>query len=670
MQRSAAAALVLALIAASPVPAAPNGNVRRTFTWNLSAAQINADCHRQIAAARRQTDAIAAVRGPRNAASTLVALENLQADLNDNLVAETFLFFVSPKRDVRDASQACSDAVNAFQSDFGARPDIYRALLAVRRSSTATAPYQTKLLDLYLESAKRAGAALSDRQRAEFVALSKELGRLQTAFGANLGDDHTTVTVTPAQIASLDPDFAATLKRDATGNAIVRADESTVIPFLRDERDEVARQTFYTAYYRRGGAKNVALLERAIAIRARLAHLLGYRNWAEYQLANKMAHSPPRVMTFLDDLDARLLAGARTEIARLAALKAAETKAATVQIQPWDFTYYDNVLRKTAYAVDANEVKQYFPVQHTIEAVLAIYSKLLGVTFTPAADDAWLPAPSVLHYAVSDTASGRFIGDTYFDLYPRDGKYDHFANFGILPIRRLPDGRTRAPMSVIVGNWPVAAPGKPALLSHDEVQTFFHEFGHNMAAILATAPYETLSSGFRQDFVEAPSQMLENWVWDPAILKQISSRWDTGAPMPDDLVQKVIAARYVDQSYLYTRQAFYAIVDMAYHTGGSKVDTTKVWARLQDRTTPIAFIPGTVPQASFGHLMGGYDAGYYGYLWSKVYAQDLFTRFQAQGLENPAAGAAYRQDILAPAWTYEPDEEVRAFLGRPMSPVA
>jgi thimet oligopeptidase len=293
---------------------------------------------------------------------------------------------------------------------------------------------------------------------------------------------------------------------------------------------------------------------------------------------------------------------------------------------------------------------------------------MLGVTYTKGAEDGWVPG--LLHYRVSDTATGRFIGDSYFDLYPRPGKYDHFANFPLLPNRVLPDGRTQAPLSVIVGNWPLAAPGKPALLSHDDVETFFHEFGHNMAAMLATAPYETLSGGFRQDFVEAPSQMLENWVWQPSILKELSSRYDTGQPMPDDLIQKLIASRYVDQSYDYTRQAFYALVDMEYHTLGQHVDTTKVWADLLPKTTPSTFVPGTYPQAGFGHLMGGYDAGYYGYLWSKVYAQDMFTRFQRQGLESPIAGAAYRQDILAPAQTYEPDQEVTKFLGRPMSPDA
>ncbi|MGH7683454.1 MAG: M3 family metallopeptidase, partial [Vulcanimicrobiaceae bacterium] len=185
-----------------------------------------------------------------------------------------------------------------------------------------------------------------------------------------------------------------------------------------------------------------------------------------------------------------------------------------------------------------------------------------------------------------------------------------------------------------------------------------------------TAPYETLSGGFRHDFVEAPSQMLENFVWQPEILKKLSSRWDTGAPLPDDLISKIIAARYVDQDSEYVAQAFLALVDMTYHTSGPKVDTTAVWGTLLERTTPSQFIAGTMPQASFGHLMGGYDAGYYGYLWSKVYAQDMFTRFQRDGVESAVAGHAYRNDILAPAMTFEPDQEVRTFLGRPMSPDA
>jgi thimet oligopeptidase len=275
----------------------------------------------------------------------------------------------------------------------------------------------------------------------------------------------------------------------------------------------------------------------------------------------------------------------------------------------------------------------------------------------------------VLEYRVTDTKTGSLIGTTYFDLYPRPGKYGHFANFPMVPVRVV-NGAYRAPVVAILGNWPQAAAGQPALLSHDDVITFFHEFGHNLAALLATAPYETLSGGFVRDFVEAPSQMLENFMWQPSILKKVSANYKTGEPLPDDLINAMIRARYVDESYYTTRQIMLATVDMRYHTSGPAVDTTAVWKQVADDVSPMPMLSGTHPQAAFGHLMGGYDAGYYGYLWSKVYAQDMFTAFEKGGLENPAIGMRYRKDILEPARTIDPDREVQAFLGRPMNPDA
>jgi Zn-dependent oligopeptidase len=234
----------------------------------------------------------------------------------------------------------------------------------------------------------------------------------------------------------------------------------------------------------------------------------------------------------------------------------------------------------------------------------------------------------------------------------------------------MPDGSLRPPLDAIIGNWPKPAPGKPAVLSHDDVETFFHEFGHDMAEMLSTAPYETLSTGFRQDFIEAPSQMLENWVWDPAILKELSSNVTTGAPLPDGLIAKMRAARYVDYAYHTVGQIVLASVDMKYHTSKLPLDTTAVWAQVQREQGVLPLPAGVHPEDGFGHIMGGYDAGYYGYLWSKVYAQDMFTAFEAGGLESPVVGARYRHDILEPAREIEPDDEVKAFLGRPMDPSA
>lgn len=664
-------ALALTLALASPLPAlaAAPQNSRAQVDWNLTPAQIAQTCKAAIAQAQTRLNALLATRGKRTFANTVLPLENLTSDLNDTTVAQQFLVIVATDEKVQNASNTCGTDEASFFTDLSASPQLYAQVAAAARSNTVRDVYQRKLTSSWLDTLKRSGAGLSAARRAEFVKLSKELTDLQNTFALNLGNDATTIVITAAQAATLPSDFVAGLKAAPGGGLILPVNESTVTPFYQNERDDAARKTYYMAYNNRQAAKNIPLLERAIAIRDRLAHLLGYETWAAYQLSNRTAKTPGRVVTFLSGLDKTVLPKARADIAVLTALKATDTQNPAAVLQPWDFTYYDNMLHKTQYAVDQNQIRQYFPVQHTIDAVLDIYHRLLGVDFKPVVPaNAW--NPDVIAYAVSDSATGRFIGTTYFDLYPRPHKYGHFANFPILPVRRLADGTYRPPFAAVVGNWTRPAPGQPGLLSHDEVVTFFHEFGHNMAALLATAPYETLSNGFVWDFVEAPSQMLENFVWQPSILKEISSNWQTGQPLPDDLIASLIKSRYVDYAYSTTRQIMYSQIDMTYHTSGPHVDTTAVWGKLATDLTPMPAVPDTHPQASFGHLMGGYDAGYYGYLWSKVYAQDMFTAFLNGGLESPAVGMRYRQDILQPARTYDPDVEVQRFLGRPMNPNA
>ncbi|HKU66203.1 MAG TPA: M3 family metallopeptidase [Candidatus Baltobacteraceae bacterium] len=664
MTRIAALTLAaFACVSLQPISAAP-----ARVDWNLTPAQIDASCTAAIAKAQNQVKDLIARRGPRTFSTVVLPLESLTSDLSDDTLADWFLFQVSTSKDVRDASLKCNNDESAFLTSLAASPQLYQALARAKRRGTARNVYDRKLTALWLDTFKRSGAGLPQTRRLEFVKLSNQLTDLQNRFQQNLGNDETTIAITAAQAASLPADFIAGLKKSGSGYA-VPVNESTVSTFFDNERDEAARKAYYFAYNNRAGAANTQLLEAAIGIRDRLAHLEGYQSWAAFQLSDRMAKSPDRVMDFLNSLDARLLPASKTEVERLRQLKAKDTGDPNAVLQRWDFAYYDNMLRKTQYAVDQNEIRQYFPVQHTIDAVLNIYHTLLGVDFkqvTPT--DAW--NPDVIEYTVNDSKTGRFIGTTYFDLFPRAGKYGHFANFPLVPVRKNADGTYRPPVAAIVGNWPKPAPGHPALLSHDDVVTFFHEFGHNMAALLATAPYETLSNGFVTDFVEAPSQMLENFVWQPSVLRLISSNWKTGQPLPDELINALVRTRYVDDAYDYTGQIFYSEVDMAYHSSGPHVDTTAVWDKLQAQLQPLPPVQGIHPQASFGHLMGGYDAGYYGYLWSKVYAQDLFTAFQQGGLENPAVGMRYRQDILEPARTYDPDEEVQRFLGRPMNPNA
>ena len=646
-------------------PAKPGAAVL-PIDWTLTPQRIAASCTSSIATLKGRVDALVRSRAPRTFASIVLPLENGSSDFNDDLAAQGFLYNVSTDPAVRKASLKCSTDAGNVLSEIGARPDLYRALAAAQAGGTARGAAQQKLTQLWLTSLKRSGAGLPDAQRREFVALQQKLTDYQNKFQANLGNDASTIAITAAQAQSLPADFvAASLKKTADGGYTVPVNESTVGPFLQNETDGAARKAYYIAYNNRGGDANVALLQDALLARDRLAHLLGYPNWAAFVLADRMAGTPQRVAGFLAQIDTAILTKARAERAEDAALAKAEGKTTFDQ---WDQTYYENQLRKTKYAVDQNEIKQYFPVQTVVDNVLSIYQELLGVKFARANVAVW--QSQVQAYDVADAASGKPLGRFYLDLFPRPGKYDHFANFPIIPRRVLPDGTVRLAESAIVGNWPQPAPGKAALLQNGDVETFFHEFGHNMAAMLADEPYETLTNGFRQDFIEAPSQMLENWAWDPGILKRVSSNVTTGQPLPDDLIQKMIAARYVHYALQTTQQILYATVDIAYHTRKPPVDTTAVWAGTVSATTPNDYVRGTHPQSEFGHLMGGYDAGYYGYLWSKVYAQDMFSRFSARGLTDPSVGKAYRDDILAPARLREPDAEIRAFLGRPMNPNA
>ncbi|HXW52048.1 MAG TPA: M3 family metallopeptidase [Candidatus Acidoferrales bacterium] len=656
-----AAVSIAAADAAAPTLPADTG-----LNFNPTPAQLSQSCDAAIANAKAAIEKILAAPASSATFATLVAIENAEADFNDAVIVQANGYQFLPDKAVRDASQACNQEVADYENELAGDPRIYAIASRTMALGDAKTQADQKLVEYYVVGGKRAGAALNDAQRKQVTQLFDKLNELEQAFGTALDEDQTTIQISPAEAQSLPAEFVASLTK-ANGGYAVPVNESTYDEFMTSETIAAVRKRFVIAYSDRGGLANVQRLQQAVQIRDQLAHLLGYPSWAAYQLAAKMAKTPERVESLLNTVSSKLLPKADQEIATLAALKRKEGD--QTPFATWDYFFYENELIKSQYQVDQQMVRDYFPVDHVIASVLDIYQHLLGVTFaeiTP--PDAW--APGVREFSITDTASGRPIGWFFLDLFPRPGKYSHFANFPLRPGRVLPDGSYQKPISSIIGNWPVAAPGQPALLSHEDVIVFFHEFGHLMHSTLSTAPYETLyGTAVRPDFVEAPSQMLENFMWQPSILKQVSSNYQTGQPLPDDLIQKMIALKHVGDGMTWSTQAFYAQYDMTIHSSPDvNVDTT--WFALKEKMTPFPAIPGTHAEASFGHLMAGYDAGYYGYLWSKVYAQDIFTRFQKEGLENPAVGMAYRKDILEPGATIEPDVLVQNFLGRPVSPDA
>jgi thimet oligopeptidase len=658
---------LIPIIAASVVAAAtPSLPADTGIDWTLTPDQISSSCSAQTAALQKKIVAIKAIPDSQwTWQNSLYAIETAESDFSDSMVAQFVSNQISPDKAVRDAATACQQAAQPVLVETTSDPRIYA--IAEHWAGPAGAqlmPADRKLAEIYVEGGRRSGAGLSEAKRAQVNALQDKLNDLQRDFGIALAEDATTIPISNDESKSLPASFVATLKTTATGYD-VPVNESTFGQFMTNESVASARQRFWMANARRGGMKNIDRLQQAIAVRDQLAHLLGFQTWAAYRLDGEMAKDPKRVTSFLSQIDAALLPKARQELAELQTVKKSDGD--TSPWEPWDYSYYENSLVKGRYAVDTEEVRQYFPVDHVVSSVLDIYQTLLSVRFAEIKPtSAW--SPDVREFSIADANTGEPIGWFYLDLYPRQGKFGHFASFPLRSGRVLPDGSFQKPVDAIIGNWPVGAPGKPALLSHDDVVVFFHEFGHCMHSTLSKAPYETLyGTAVRQDFVEAPSQMLENWMWQPSILKQVSSNVSTGQPLPDALIAKMVALKHVSDGADYTGQAFLASFDMTIHTSGPHVDVIKTWNDLRVKMTTNKVVAGTYSAASFGHMMSGYDAGYYGYLWSLVYAQDMFTRFESGGLESPVVGMAYRKDILEPGGSVEPDVLVTNFLGRPVS---
>ncbi|MGA9342555.1 MAG: M3 family metallopeptidase [Rhodanobacteraceae bacterium] len=634
--------------------------------WNLSAPQVDATCRAGIVTARARvnaTEALAADGG--TAFAHLLAVENAVGTLSDDLPAPLLFATVAADPALREASVRCNDALNVFTTGLAADPAVYA--FARDALTQARTPAERQLARIYAENGRRAGAALPASKRAELVRLRDRLHALESAFVQNLGSDRSTIAISADEARSLPDDLVATFGKTRDGYRVPVTLEGKE-RFLKNAAAGDLRRRYLDAFYRIGGTANTRRVNQALTLRKHIARLLGFSSWADFQLSATMAKTPARARALLDDIDRQLLPRAKAEIAKLAELKA--ERGENGPFRAWDYDYYEGQLERTAFAVDSEEVRRYFPADRVVPAMLALYQHLLGVVFEriqPA--DAW--APDVEQYAIRDAGDRRLLGWFYLDLMPRAGKSLPPSNTTLRAGHALADGGVRLPVSSIIGNGPAAAPGQPALYSHRDLVILFHEFGHLMHATLSTAPYATLNgTNVRSDFVEAPSQMFENWMWQPAILKKISRNIVTGKPIPDTLIDRMVALKIAASGVFWTRQVFLARYDLGLHGARPPVDANRYWFELMPTLTPLPPMRGTMPAASFLPIMGGYDARYYGYAWSRVYAQDMFSVFEKSGIDNAAIGKRYRREVLAPGGTIEPGQLVKNFLGRAPGPQA
>lgn len=598
-------------------------------------------------------------QGTKNIASTLLTFEKVLADFNDETIPLTFMGYVSTNPVVSAEGSDCEQKVGQFYVDIFTRRALYD-LLKIQQSSDAA---EIRLLTQTLLNFEQNGLMLSDEILSQVKDLKSQLAAKESQFSTNLNADTSTVLFSAEELQGAHADFLGRLTKTSDGQYIVTTKSTDYLDVMQNAVNSETRHKMMLAYLNRGGTANTELLQQAVALRLQIAKTLGFKSWADYRTKPRMAKTSESVLQFLNNLKSKLAVRNQQDQAQLLNFKKQLDPAATT-LNQWDNAYLSYQLQKRDFDLDEEKIREYFPAATVVSGIFDVYSKLLGVTYNEV-KDAQVWADGVKLYEIHDQKDSRLIGYFYTDLIPRAGKYGHAAAFPLIAGREI-DGKYSLPVSSIVANFTPPSEGKPSLLTHDEVETFFHEFGHIMHQTLTTAKYASLSgSSVAQDFVEAPSQMLENWVWNKSILGTISGHYlNSSEKLPDSLLTKMLAARNFQQGSSYTKQLLYALYDMTLHGADSSLDVTETYNTLYRQIMGQEPLPENHFPASFGHLMGGYDAGYYGYLWSEVYAQDMFSQFPATDLTNQTVGLKYRKMILEPGNMVDAIDLLKNFLGR------
>lgn len=596
--------------------------------------------------------------------NTIMGYERAFDNYGNALGMSGFLSYVSTDKQFRDAANDLQMQISQYMVDVATRRDVYKAIREYTDTNPRLDPVQAKLVKEMLIGFKNSGMDLNDADLEKFKALNKEKAEYIIKFDKNIQEYKDPLAVTKEQLRGLGEDYIQKLSKTDDGKYLVTLDYPDYVPFMQNADDEQARKELEFKFNRRGGQENVELLEKTLTLRREIARLLGYKNHAELRLEDRMAKNPKTVMAFLKDLQKKLKPLGKKEDKEMIAYKNSKTGKNSRTLYSWESGYWSNKFRKENLELDSEKIKEYFPSQVVIDGMLDLFGGVFGITFEPVDIPVW--HPDVKAFKIKDKASGELVAYFYMDLYPREGKYKHAACFGLVEGEEKQDGTYQIPFVAIVANLNKPSGDTPSLLKHSEVETLFHEFGHVLHNALTKAKYSAFSgTSVSWDFVEAPSQMLERWAWDPQVLKKISRHYKTGEALPDDLIKRMIAAKNFGAGGMYLRQDFFAQYDMSLHTADTTPDTTKLYFELTKKIRGLPLTKGTIPQASFGHIMGGYDAGYYGYLWSEVIAEDFFGEFKKNGIFNPETGLKFRREILEKGGTLDEEKMVENFLGRP-----
>ena len=631
-----------------------------------TAAELQERVAGHLEAARAGLEALLGVRGARTVENSLVLYGQILVHLDAAGCEPGLLERVHPEAPVRTAAEEATRAVDKFATALSLDRNVYEALKAIDASGQdgATQYFLARTLRDY----RRAGVDRDDATRQRVQELREELTRIGQDFERNIQSDTRSIRVEPAALDGLPDDYVRSHAPGADGLVTVTTDYPDYVPFMAYSRREAARRQLYLEFRRRGHPKNIEVLDRMLAKRYELAGLLGYASWAHYATEDKMIGSEAAARTFIDRIATIASDRAERDYAALLAAKRRDDPTATV-VADWEKEYYERIVKSTDYAFDPQTVRPYFAYENVKQGVLDLTGRLFGIEYrrvsavspkgAASTTRSWSSDVETYDVYEGDTRLGRF----HLDMHPRADKFKHAAQFTLVhgvAGRQLPE-------AALVCNFPRPGPDDPGLLEHDDVETFLHEFGHLLHTIFAGKQRWVGISGISTewDFVEAPSQMLEEWARDATVLQTFAVHHETGEKIPDELVTRLRRANEFGKGTFVRQQMFYAALALGLHDRDPQgLDATRFVREMQRRYSMYDYVDDTYFHLSFGHLEG-YSALYYTYMWSLVIAKDLFSNFDRSNLFNPAIAKAYREAVLAPGGSAPAERLVQDFLGRP-----
>ena len=613
-----------------------------------------------LAAAQKDVDQISAVQGDHTIANTLAPYDNAIRNLQSAAYFSGRMQQVHPDAPFRDKAEDMTRKVSAASTALSLNQDVYKALSALD-TSKADAATQYYVKRQLLEF-KLAGVDKDEATRNKLKELNDKLTDLQSKFDRNISDDKHTVALDDAkELDGLPADYIARHKPGADGKIILTTDYPDYFPAMKFAKSTELRRKLYIEFLNRAYPANKAVLTDMIQTRNAIADLIGYKTWADYNAADKMIGNGDNIAKFISELNSAARPVADREFQMLLAEKRKADPNATT-LEPYESGYYSELVRRAKYDFDSASVRPYLPYNEVKAGILNTAQKLFNIEFKQEAGaPGW--APDVETWDVYD--HGKMIGRFYLDMHPRKGKFSHAE---MVPVLDGIKGK-QLPEAALVCNFPAPTADDPGLMEFGDVETFFHEFGHLMHMILGGQQVYAGIAGISMeaDFVEAPSQMLENWMHNAPVLSSFAKDYKTGAPIPQDLVAKMDRALAFGRGLGIATQARYTAISYdIYSQPPDQVDFDAVTYGTMKQYTPYVELPGTHMWASFGHL-AGYSSAYYTYMWDKVIAQDFYAQFNQN---NPMLGSTpsrYRMAVLAPGGSVSANELVKNFLGRPQN---